>query len=680
MPQEQVFLSQRYKYALYFSVLILIVFLGKCRFPDEKTGQESSADTVYAALKDSTFYVGMETCRQCHQEIYDSYIQTGMGRSFGHATRTRSAAIFTSASIISDTSAGFYYHPFWKADTLFVQEFSLEGRDTSFHRQVSIDYIVGSGQHTNSHIRNVNGYLFQAPLTYYTQEGKWDLPPGFEGGFNSRFSRKIEMECLSCHNAMPTKVPGSENKYSLVPNGIDCERCHGPGSVHVKEKKAGIYIDTSRYIDFSIVNPAKLPVDLQMDVCQRCHIQGNAVLNEGSSFEDFKPGMRLSDVMNVFMPVFNGDPDAHIMASHAERLKMSKCFQVSSEKSKGGDAENLRPQANTLTCITCHNPHVSVKQTENTVFNAACMKCHTSGINSGSSESECKAPAAQRLAKGDNCVSCHMPSGNTVDIPHVSSTDHFIRRPLSVKEAEQIRQFAGLICINNPVTDDLTMAKAWISYYEKFQPDPVFLDSALVYMTRNERASSTQSYKPLIHLYFLKMNYRKVIELTMEVWGVNGFRGRMAKDNSDAWTAYRLGQSYEHEGEPDMALAYYRQASELAPFQLDFRNKLASLQHDMRMVNEAVENFNFILKENPEYVAAYTNLGFIFLSEFRDTKKAAIMYEKALELDPYNEQALLNKAGLLIYLGKNKEAADILKLLVKKYPDNKEAKNILRRL
>ncbi len=680
MPPEQFFVSNRYKYVLYLFILILIISLGKCRLPDDKTADDSSADSVYAALKDSTFYVGMETCRQCHQAIYDSYIQTGMGRSFGPATRDRSSALFTPSSVISDTSGGFYYHPFWKDDTLLVQEFSLDGRDTSFHRLVSIDYIVGSGQHTNSHIRNVNGYLFQAPLTYYTQQGKWDLPPGFESGFNSRFSRKIEMECLSCHNAMPEKVPGSENKYALVPNGIDCERCHGPGSLHVAQKRAGIYVDTSRYIDFSIVNPAKLPVDLQMDVCQRCHIQGNAVLNEGKSFEDFKPGMRLSDVMNVFMPVFNGDPDAHIMASHAERLKMSKCFQGSSEKSPGGDAENLRPHANTLTCITCHNPHVSVKQTENAVFNAACMKCHTSGKTAGLAESDCRAPASQRLEVKDNCVSCHMPSGATLDIPHVSSTDHFIRKPLSIKEAEQIRQFAGLICINNPVTDDMTMAKAWISYYEKFQPDPVFLDSALAYLTKNESISKSKNYKALVHLYFLKSDYRKVTDLTVEVWGRGGFRGLKGKDNSDAWTSYRVGQSYEHKNELSEALGYYRQACELAPYQPDFRNKLASLQHDIRMVKEAIENFNIILNENPEYIAAYTNLGFIFLSEYRDTEKAAVMYDKALSLDPYNQQALLNKAGLLIYLGRNKEATAVVKRILRRYPDNKEAKEILQRM
>lgn len=29
-----------------------------------------------------------------------------------------------------------------------------------------------------------------------------------------------------------------------------------------------------------------------------------------------------------------------------------------------------------MTCITCHNPHVSVRETNANVFNDACLSCH----------------------------------------------------------------------------------------------------------------------------------------------------------------------------------------------------------------------------------------------------------------------------------------------------------------
>ena len=123
-------------------------------------------------------------------------------------------------------------------------------------------------------------------------------------------------------------------------------------------------------IDYSIVNPAKLPVVLQLDVCQRCHIQGNAVLNEGKSFFDFRPGMHLSDVMNVFMPVYKGQENEHIMASHVERLKMSQCFIQTTKKAEANPnfKNQLYPYQNAMTCVTCHNPHVSVKSDKQRCF------------------------------------------------------------------------------------------------------------------------------------------------------------------------------------------------------------------------------------------------------------------------------------------------------------------------
>ena len=62
-----------------------------------------------------------------------------------------------------------------------------------------------------------------------------------------------------------------------------------------------------KYIDYSIVNPSKLPLDLQFDICQRCHLQGTAILHQGKSFTDFKPGEHLEEIMDVYLPRFEND-------------------------------------------------------------------------------------------------------------------------------------------------------------------------------------------------------------------------------------------------------------------------------------------------------------------------------------------------------------------------------------
>ena len=266
--------------------ITLPVFFCNNPAPDEGTVQESSPwRNVYDT---SAHYVGMQTCRGCHEPIYETFIQTGMGQSFGLATKEKSAADFTPAhAIVYDSALDYYYKPYWDHDSFYIMEFRVEDGDTVHKRVQKVNYIVGSGQHTNSHIFNTNGYLYQAPVTFYTQKHKWDLAPGFEKGASSRFQRLIELECMSCHNGYPDFVSNSENKYNLIKTGIDCERCHGPGSIHVAERQNNKPFDTSKGPDYTIVNPRRLPTELQNNVCQRCHLQGIAVLNDGKTFYDF---------------------------------------------------------------------------------------------------------------------------------------------------------------------------------------------------------------------------------------------------------------------------------------------------------------------------------------------------------------------------------------------------------
>ncbi|REK49515.1 MAG: hypothetical protein DWQ48_06860, partial [Bacteroidetes bacterium] len=637
----------------------------------------------YASLSDSTEYVGMQTCRQCHSDIYNTYINTGMGQSFDYATGKKSSADFSGDALVRDIHKNFLYHTELKGDSLFLKEFRMSGGDTVYQSNRKLDYIVGSGQHTNSHLWLSGQYLYQAPVTFYTQKGIWDLPPGFEGGFNSRFGRKIELECISCHNGLPKIVPGSQNKYELIPNGIDCERCHGPGKKHVDDKLKGIRIDTSKYIDYSIVNPSKLPIDLQLDVCQRCHIQGNAVLNEGKTFLDFRPGMKLSDVMNVFMPVYKGQENEHIMASHSERMKMSECYKVSIQSTHTNPKDNeLKPYKSAMTCITCHNPHVSVKVTGFDNYNNACNSCHGGAVAQGLKNHSvlCSMPEKDRLAAGNNCVSCHMKKNTTIDIPHVSSTDHFIRKPVNEKEKESIREFLALVCINNPNADSIATGKAYLSYFEKFVSNKVYLDSAERYLIKPVMRMPEAYIHLLVRLYFLKNEYLKVKELRRFADKYLARAKGPDVSNEHAWCAYRLGESFYKSGDLINSKMYFSLAVELAPFIPEFRNKFASVLHDAGKTEESIKQYQIIIRENPEYISSYTSLGFILLSEKSDAAKAEELFNSALKLDPDNVPALLNMAGLKLYSGRKAEALALLGRVLQIDPKNSEASALKNKL
>ena len=469
--------SGRIIYLLLFVAASLILFCTR-ELPDVQKNQ------TYLNLDPSVKYVGMQTCRSCHDDIHATFIHTGMGRSFDKATREKSGATYNEHSIVYDETSDFYYRPFFRNDSMFISEFRLQNGDTVHQRVEHISYIVGSGQHTNSHILDINGYIYQAPITFYTQEGRWDMAPGFsgEGGFNERFGRLLNSECITCHNHLPKLVEGGINKFEEMPRGIECERCHGPGALHAKEKLAGNLVDTATQVDYTIVNPSTLPRDLQMDLCQRCHLQGIAVLEEGKTFYDFKPGMPLKEVMNVFLPRYTNSHEKFIMASQADRLRLSDCYLNSD-----------------MTCITCHNPHKSVQITGRDHFNEKCEQCHQQQV--------CSLPLAEREAENNDCSGCHMPPSGSIDIPHVRITDHYISKGNTKirKEVEENTDdevgFLGLQILTKDKASPLEMAKGYLAMYDKYVEAPIMLDSAGYYLQKStlpEEKKLTTS----IHYFF----------------------------------------------------------------------------------------------------------------------------------------------------------------------------------
>lgn len=627
---------------LYISLMAILALICTIGFSQCTSQEKVAVKASYLNHNDTVKYVGSSVCQGCHPDIYESFSKTGMGQSFGEATKQKSSGNFEH-TLLYDSFSNLNYRPFWKGDSLFLREFRLENKDTIYKRVEKVDYIVGSGHHTNSHIQNTNGYLHQMPFTYYTQKGVLSLPPGFENGNNSRYRRALGMECVSCHNGLPDHVDGSLNKFEKVPLGIDCERCHGPGEAHVKLKQEGVLVDVSKEIDYSIVNPAKLAYPQQKDLCQRCHLQGNAILKEGKDWKDFKPGMDLTDVYDVFMPRLEDQEGTFIMAAHPDRLRQSACF-LESPKLEGIKA---------MTCITCHNPHQSVKETKMAYFNSKCIDCHKNPVLDN-----CKIEP-----NSTECISCHMQKSGTVDIPHVTVTDHYIRVYNEEKQVEkkaENQDFVGLICLTNNKPSNKLKAKAYLNFYEKFDKNKAFLDSAHYYLMKIEKEGSEPEW---IQYYFLKGNNEELIKMG------NQF---LSNNNFGAQTLYQLSTAYGALNELDNNATLLQKAIALEPLRLDLRNELAINYIKQQKLNEAEKQLNFILNEYPKDETANNSMGFLFLVK-GNIEQAEKMFDKALRLNPDFEGALLNRSKVELSKNKLEEANTWLERLLKVNPNSKDA-------
>ena len=145
---------------------------------------------------------------------------------------------------------------------------------------------------------------------------------------------------------------------------------------------------------------------------------------------------------------------------------------------------------------------------------------------------------------------------------------------------------------------------------------------------------------------------------------------------NDAWAAYRVGESYYQLGQADKAVIWYSRAVAIWPYALDFQNKYGNCLLEVNNVADAFRTFKFILEQNPKYASAHTNLGFLYMQDGNNTM-AYDHLTKALNYDPDSRQAMVNMAVWYHANNRDADAKKLLERLVKKYPNDEQAKAML---
>lgn len=370
-------------------------------------------------------YVPDATCAMCHSDKAESFKQVGMGKSFHKPDR---------ATVIEDFENNHYYH----APSDRHYEMELRGEDYWFIRyqiapdgvqinrfEQKVDWVLGSGHHSRVYLYRTNdGLMYQLPLAWYTQDSKWAMAPGFEFFDQTGVLREVKRRCMACHNAFPDVPSGSDDEGQPdtfpvdLPQGIGCQRCHGPGANHVAKAISGdAGLDE---IHAAIVQPAKLPRDQLYGICYGCHMQPSVAipspLRMGRGIYSFRPGELVSDY-KVFLDIEDTTrtkKDRFDINHHPYRLEQSECFLQSEGQ---------------LGCLNCHDPHVKLPVEQRAEhYRNACLSCHET---TAAGLPVLRAAEKTHPALGDNpdCTSCHMPERRTQDVIEVTMTDHRIQIP-----------------------------------------------------------------------------------------------------------------------------------------------------------------------------------------------------------------------------------------------------------
>lgn len=352
--------------------------------------QFNSPNLDFKSSKSPTDYTGSQACRRCHAEQYESYSQTAHSQSF-HET---GKSVGPADGRFDHQASSRNYESYHDGETLRHRE-TLVSREneTIAVTDIPIKYVVGSGEHARSYLYESDGFFFQSPMTWYSQIDRWEMSPGYDKADHKSFTRTVSQDCLFCHVGMIERSTDNAGKFRVVEQPIGCERCHGPGQSHVSFH-AGKGPD-------AIIHPAKLSREKSEAICQQCHLQAWVSVTAPAIDQwDFRPGQSLLEVRSDYQ--IDGQDEFKIVG-HVEQLHRSACYL-------GSD---------TLTCITCHDPHHSVPQQNRKKHNReACLTCHTSRA--------CGVDLIDRQHENDNdCAACHMPKLPT-NVTHAALHHHRI--------------------------------------------------------------------------------------------------------------------------------------------------------------------------------------------------------------------------------------------------------------
>jgi predicted CXXCH cytochrome family protein len=363
-------------------------------------------------------YVGAERCAGCHAEITSRWKTTAHGNH---------AFVASDAVVKGDFKHKNVYvyrgvtSRMWTADGKYFME--TEGPDGAPHA-FPIDIVLGWRQ-TQVYLTRFPDGRYQTLPTYFdVKENTWfDQTEGVvpSGGkkltprdqlFWANRGRTWNSGCSGCHGSQVEKnYDPQSNSYHTTWTDltINCETCHGPGSLHVEawtRAGTGGEVDEAKA---ALVKLEALTPERQVEVCARCHAAKTPIAR------GWQPGKPL---LEYFQPAVPGMEQQFFSDGRNKGLNYDYVAFIQSLCYRQGH----------LTCTGCHAAHgagnpIDLIEPEERL-DRVCAPCHA--------DIAADAPAHTHHAagkRGSLCVDCHMPN---VDIlgKRIQARDHSLSVPV----------------------------------------------------------------------------------------------------------------------------------------------------------------------------------------------------------------------------------------------------------
>jgi len=333
-----------------------------------------SSFAVVAAAQPATQvqaqFTGSESCKSCHAQAYEGWKQTRM------------------ANVVRDPKAhpeailGDFTHP----DP--ARTFSLD----------EVAFTYGSRWKQRYFAKRGDDY-YPLPAQWDVKKSRW-LPYHVENGTDwwvpfygpTNMERPTGPTCDGCHS-----VNYNIQTKQVTEWNVGCEKCHGPGSLHVAHPTKA-----------NIVNPETLDAVSGTDTCIQCHSQGQPLDKSvtpptpGHAYDwpvGYVPGKRLADFWKLeeLKPGVTNFYQYADLTGHKNRMQ-------------GNDFVQSNMYHREIRCFDCHQVH-SNQNTANLIAtgNALCLQCHTNKNPAGLKGTVPEHTHHAADSAGSQCLACHMP-------------------------------------------------------------------------------------------------------------------------------------------------------------------------------------------------------------------------------------------------------------------------------
>lgn len=325
-------------------------------------------------------YVGKDSCKECHTGEYDEFIKSG------HAYKLNK---------VVDGKPPEY--PFTEVTELPK---GITWNDVS--------YVIG-GYNWKARFVGKDGYIITGPEGDTDYLAQYNFPNPDVGTdahwVKYHAGEKRPYNCGSCHTTgyNPDPETHQDGLPGLVGTwaepGITCERCHGPGSLHV----ANPYSE-------------KLEVNRDAELCGECHIRGSieAVNASGGFIRHHEQYEELFQSKHVTLDC-NICHDPHLgviqLRKAGKQTARTECSNCHFQQVKYQDSEvHLTMNVN---CIDCHMPRVSKSAVGNAKKFTGDLRTHLMAvdalqINQFTADGT---TALSELGLNFACRSCHVEGG-----------------------------------------------------------------------------------------------------------------------------------------------------------------------------------------------------------------------------------------------------------------------------